>query len=446
MNFKQIDKIREDFPALAQSRHGLPPIYFDNACTTLVPRQVLQSILDYYEGFPGCGGGRSRHWFSHEVANRIEGNEEAGVTGSREIIQRFINARSKKEIVFTLNTSYAINMVALGLRFNEGDVVLLSDREHNSNLLPWLRLEKMGKIRVDSVPTPEDESFDLEALEARLSTGRVRLVSMAYTSNLTGATLPARDIINLAHHYGAQVLLDAAQTIPHKKIDVQELDVDFLAFSIHKMCGPRGTGILYGKESLLGNKYHEIEEAENVILPAILGGGTVGDSLDHDYYLLDPPDRFETGIQNYPGQIAAGAALQYLEEIGIDNISNHISRLNSYLTAQLTRLYGNCGWFRILGPTDPLKRSGILTFEVKRPNAVGIADELDSRCNIMIRDGVYCVHSYFNRIYGQGWSQPRLPHEHRMTYRISLYFYNTLQECDTFLETLDEIFKERSYI
>ena len=446
MEDEQIKVLRDDFPALTRLRNGMPPVYFDNACTTLAPRQVSDSIREYYEKYPGCGGGRSRHWFSREVSERIEGDPERELSGSREILRQFINARTTREIVFTLNTSHAINIVALGMQFRSGDMVLLTDREHNSNLLPWLRLEKQGKITVDSVAAKADETFDLDLLESKLRKHHVRLVSMGYTSNLTGATLPAREIVKLSHRYGALVLLDAAQTIPHQTVDVQDLDVDFLAFSVHKMCGPRGLGVLYGKEALLGKEYHESDEAENVILPAMLGGGTVGDSLDHDYYLLDPPERFEIGLQNYPAQIAAGVAASYLLAIGRENIREHLARLNRYLTERLLKRYGDTGWFRILGPSDPAERSGILTFEIRRPNAVGMAEELDEAANIMIRDGVYCVHSYFNRIYGQGWTRPHLPSEHRMTYRVSLYLYNTIQECELFLGTLGDILKERSYI
>jgi len=446
MNQYKLHITRQDFPALEQRRNGTAPVYFDNACTTLVPRQVITSLHEYYERYPGCGGGRSRHWFSHEVVSRIEGDEDTGAAGSRDTIRRFINARSRREIIFTLNTSHAINMVALGFPFNEGDVVILSDREHNSNLLPWLRLEKQGRITVDSIPTQLDDTFDFDVFEEKLRRPNVRLVSMAFTSNLTGATLPAREIIAVAHRYGARVLLDAAQTVPHQSVNVQDLDVDFMAFSLHKMCGPKGIGVLYGKEELLGNQYHEKDEAQDVIVPAILGGGTVGDSLDHDYYLLDPPDRFETGIQNYPAQIAAGTAINYLEGVGMGIIRDHLAALNRHITKELLKQYGDTGWFRILGPADPVKRSGIITFEITRPNAMGIAEELDARANIMVRDGDYCVHTYFNRVYGHGWSRPHLPSEHRMTYRISLYLYNTIEECDLFLETLHDILTERSYI
>jgi cysteine desulfurase / selenocysteine lyase len=443
---KWLTAIRKDFPALQNRRNGKPPIYLDSACTTLVPQSVIQTINDYYTGFPGCGGARSRHWFAEEVNNCIEGNHEKGIKGSRAIIKEFINARSEKEIIFTQNTSHAINIVALGFKFQPGDTVLLTDKEHNSNLLPWLRLQKKGLIKVEHIPAHEDETINLGILEEKLKKNRVALVSMAYTSNLTGYTIPADAIIKLAHSHGAKVLLDAAQTASHHKIDVQKLDIDFLAFSIHKMCGPRGVGVLYGKQEFLGQALHEEDDPADVVEPCMLGGGTVGDTTYDTYSLLEPPERFEVGIQNYPGQIAAGTALQYLQEIGMEKINNQMNNLNQYLTEQLLKKYGDTGWFSILGPTNANKRGGILTFEVRRPNAVGIAEELSERNNIMIRDGVFCVHSYLNYKFGQGWMRPRLPSEHRMTYRVSLYFYNTIEECNIFLDTLHAIFEERSYI
>ena len=437
---------RKDFPSLANLHDGKAPVYFDNACNTLVPEPVIRALTEYYRDFPACGAGRSRHRFAQEVTDRIDGNADRGMTGSRRIIKDFINARSEKEIVFTLNTSSGINIVALGLRFKPGDVVLLTDKEHNSNLIPWLRLQKLGILKTDHVEQDADGALDLEAFENKLKGGRVRLVSMAYTSNLTGYTIPAKEVVALAHRYGALVLLDGAQTVPHQAIDVQDLDVDFLPFSIHKMCGPRGVGVLYGKAELLGNQEHEEDEADDVVLPALLGGETINDATYDDYSLLPPPQRFEVGLQDYPGQIAAGVAVDYLKNIGMDRIGAQEQRLNTLLSAQLIERYGDRGWFKILGPANPNERGGILTFEVKRPNAVGIADELNERANIMIRDGLFCVHSFLNNQFGKGWTRPRLPSEQRMTYRVSLYFYNTAEECRIFLDTLHEIFKERCYV
>ena len=440
------ESTREDFPALMGRKNGRPPVYLDNACTTLVPRQVIQAITKYYSEFPACGGGRSRYWFAEEVNDRIEGNPAKGIKGSRPVIKDFIKARSVKEIIFTQNTSHSINMVALGLKFRPDEVVLLTDKEHNSNLLPWLRLQKLGLVKVEQVTPGTDESFDLEVFENRLKRGRVGLVSMAYTTNATGYTIPAKEIIRIAHNHGIRVLLDAAQTAPHKTIDVQDLDVDFLAFSIHKMCGPRGVGVLYGKRELLGQEQHEEAESFNEISPAVLGGGTVSDTTYDSYDLLLPPERFEVGVQDYAGQIGAGVAVEYLQQVGMDVIGAQVERLNKYLTGQLLARYGDTGWFKIIGPQEAGRRGGILTFEVKRPNAVGIAEDLNEKNNVMIRDGVFCVHSYFNQQFGRGWLSPRLPLDQRMVYRVSLYFYNTIEECQVFLDTLHSIFLERSYL
>jgi cysteine desulfurase/selenocysteine lyase len=444
--YRNMKPTRNDFPALEQSRNGKPPVYLDNACTSMVPKQVIDAMDEYYKGFPACGGWRSRHWFSAEVNDRIEGNPERGITGSRQVIKELINAGSEKEIIFTLNTSHAINTVALGYKFQPEDIVLLTDKEHNSNLIPWLRLQNKGLVKVDHVEPNEDDTFNFDEYRRKLKTGRIKLVSMAYTSNITGYTIPAPEIVKLAHEFGARVLLDAAQTVPHRAVDVQELDTDFMAFSLHKMCGPRGVGILYAKKDLLGSGRNEDTGTCDIIEPTMLGGGTIRDSSYQSYELLEPPERFEMGLQNYSGQIAAAAAVKYVQDVGLDNIAEHESRLNSYLTAQLLEKYGDSGWFSILGPRDAELRGGILSFDVKRPNALGIADELNTRNNVMIRDSVFCVHSYLNKLFGQGWTQPRMATEHRMTYRVSLYFYNTIEECRIFLDTLHEIFKERSYI
>jgi cysteine desulfurase/selenocysteine lyase len=441
-----VEAIRKDFPALNNLRNGKPPVYFDNACTTLVPRSVIDAMTEYYTNFPACGGGRSRHGFAKEVTGRIEGDVRNGITGSRQWIRTFINARSEKEILFTLNASHAINMVALGFRFKQGDRVLISDKEHNSNLVPWLRLEKLGRIKLSVLPSKADGSFDLDALEDRLKKSRVRLVGMGFTSNLTGYTLPAKEIVRLSHQYGACVLLDGAQTVPHKAVDVQDLDVDFLAFSLHKMCGPKGVGVLYGKQALLETRPSNAESMENGMDPVFLGGGTVHDSTYESYALLGPPDAFEVGVQNYAGLIGAGQAVQYLAHMGLDRIQAHEIHLNRFLTQTLLDDYGDTGWFKILGPDDPSERGGILTFEVRRPNAVGLTEELDAANNIMIRDGLFCVHSYLNHLYGQGWTKPKPPSEHKMVYRVSLYVYNTLEECRVFSDTLKEIFSNRGYL
>ncbi len=196
----------------------------------------------------------------------------------------------------------------------------------------------------------------------------------------------------------------------------------------------------------MGSGAGEWDAGDGVIEPTILGGGTVDDSSQDSYRLLDGPERFEAGIPNYSGQIGAGAAVEYLTRVGLDRIRTHEEHLNIQLTRALLERYGNGDWLNIIGPEDARLRGGILTFEVRRPNAVGIAAELDARSNIMIRDGVFCVHSFFNTRFGQDWIHPRSHRDHRMVYRVSFYLYNTLKDCEVFLETLDTIFRERSYV
>lgn len=447
MNNKDfVDNIRSDFPALKRHMNGKPPIYLDSACTTLVPQQVLTALNQYYADYPACGGRRSNHWFAGEVTQLIDGNVEAGIVGARREIAEFINARSEQEIIFTLNTTYAINTVALGFNFKPGDVVLLTGREHNSNLVPWLRLQKTGLIKVAHTAADSGDSFDIEAYERCFKTNRVRLVSMAYTSNVTGVTLPVKEIISIAHRYGARVLLDGAQTVPHQTVDVRALDVDFLAFSIHKMCGPRGVGVLYAKSELIGTEAGNWIAGNDLVEPVIVGGGTVKNATYESYHLKKGSEAFEAGIQNYAGIIASGEAVKYLQQVGMDYITDHEKLLNSYLTGKLLSRYGDTGWFTILGPEEANQRGGILTFVVQRPNTIGIAKELNAKNNIMIRDGAFCVHSYFNEQFGANWTHPKSHREHRMMYRVSLYLYNTFSECDLFLDTLHEIFVERSYI
>jgi cysteine desulfurase / selenocysteine lyase len=199
------------------------------------------------------------------------------------------------------------------------------------------------------------------------------------------------------HHIEAELVDQAASCA---------LDLDFLAFSLHKMCGQRGVGVLYGKRELLGRGVEEREAGDDVIEPTILGGGTVDDTTYDSYRLLEAPERFEAGIPNYPGLIASGTAIEYLRQIGMERITAHEERLNSYLTKTLLAHYGDLGWFNILGPQEARQRGGILTFEVRRPNAVGIASELNAKNNIIVRDGVFCVHSYFNGQFGPNWTHP----------------------------------------
>ncbi len=231
-----ISKFRDDFASLRRERNGKPPVYLDNGCMTLKPRQVIESINEYFERYPACSGyGRSNHWFSQEVK---EATEKA-----REKVAGFINSLPE-EIVWTKNTTEGINLVASAFPFKKGDIVITSDREHNSNLVPWIKLSRVKGIVHKTVPSTPEGTFDLEAFEDMLSPD-VKLVSMVHVSNLDGYTLPVEEIIKISHDYSARVLLDGAQSVPHRKVDIKSLEVDFLAFSVHKMLGP-SIGVLYG--------------------------------------------------------------------------------------------------------------------------------------------------------------------------------------------------------
>ncbi len=417
-----IENKRNEFPALFEKRNGKYPIYFDNACMTLKPKPVIDAILEYYMKFPACGGeGRSAHWFSHEINKRIE--------KSRETIAKFIGAKSEKEIVFIRNTTEGINIVANGYPWKKGDKVLTTTKEHNSNLYPWKDLEKKGLIEYYYLPFKGDYTFDLEGFEKTLKEKGITFVSMGITSNLDGYTIPFREITKIAHKYGAKVMFDGAQYIPHNEIDVTKDDIDFLSFSIHKMCGPSGIGVLYGKYDLLKE-----------IAPFIKGGGMISDTfLDKDPIYLDPPHRFEAGLQDYAGMIGAGKAAEYLMEIGLKNIAHYEEGLNTYLDEKLKALPTYGEEFSIIGPSSPEKRSGITTLIFNRSGMVylddgspkiGIASLLDAWENIMVRSGEFCVNAWFNFY--------KISRE-REKVRASLYFYNTKEEVDIFVSSIQKI-------
>ncbi|MBA7594043.1 Cysteine desulfurase SufS [subsurface metagenome] len=430
----ELKDYRNLFPSLNQERGGLPPIYFDNACMTLKPQPVIDAILDYYNRYPACGE-RSTHWFAAQV--------DKGVEESRKAIRQLIGASSVKEIVFTKNTTEAINLVAQSLRWNPDDVVLTTDKEHNSNLCPWQELAERSTIsRHRAIPSDEQNRFSLEAFRRVLDEeqGKVRMVSLCHSSNLDGTAIPdatIKEVVKLtkAHNPDALVFLDAAQSVPHKRVNVQELGVDFIAFSIHKMCGPTGVGVLYGRKEILND--------EEVIQPFLVGGGTVEDThlFGHPRYFRSPY-KFEAGLQNYAGIVGAGAAARFLAEVGSERIAEHERVLNRALTAKLSEFPE----IRILGPSDPGERSGICTFYLLKPatrfsdSEPDIDEKLDGRANIMIRKGTFCVHSWYHA------HEPQFdsiwPGFRPTLFRASFYLYNTLEEVELFASTMSQILDE----
>jgi len=394
-----LNKIRADFPALKRIIRGKPVVYLDSACMSLKPVQVLEAMSRYYTEHPGCGG-RSAHKFSTETSEAYH--------KARATIAHYLGAGKLEEIVFTRNTTEGINLVANCLDWKPGDVVITSDREHNSNLLPWLMLAKKRGIKHVVVESNPDGTFSMPNLKAALGQ-KAKLVSMVHSSNLDGYTLPAEQITKAAHDAGALVMLDAAQSAPHKPIDVRKLGVDFLAISGHKMLGPTGTGALYGKFGLL-------EKLE----PFMVGGDTVSNTTYDSYTMLPPPEKFEAGLQNYAGAMGFGAAAEYLDKIGRQNIEKHELALNKLTTELIADVPG----LHILGPQDPALRGGVISFTVDKINPHDIALMLDQAANIMIRSGMHCVHSWFNA------------HGIAGSARASLYLYNTEEEVRLFAEQL----------
>ncbi|NMB91072.1 MAG: cysteine desulfurase [Chloroflexi bacterium] len=399
-----LKKARQDFPTLQADARQKQIIYFDNACQTLRPRVVIDAIQQYYLSEPACAG-RSMHHMAAEVTR--------GVDQARTAVAKFLGAARKEEIVFTRNTTEGINLVAHALGLHSGDVVLVSDKEHNSNLIPWQTVARKSGATLRVVPSRADNSFDLEAFEQALEPG-VRLVSLGYTSNLDGLTIPAAEVIHRAHRAGALVLLDAAQAAPHRKISVSGLDVDFLALSGHKLLGPSGTGVLYGKYKLL-------ESLDTFMV----GGETVATSTYETCQFLPPPEKFEAGLQDYAGIMGLGAAVKYLQGIGFDAIQKQEQLLNECITTGIQDLPG----LHLIGPADPHLRGGVVSFYMDGIDAHRIALMLDQMAGIAVRSGQHCVHSWFNA------------HQLQGAVRASLYFYNTQAEAETFIDNLRKIRK-----
>lgn len=388
-----IERIRKDFPLVDEY------IYFDNACLTLKPYQVIEAVKEYYHRFPVCAG-RSSHTLSNELNRRI--------SSARDSIASLINAKGPGEVVFTKNATESINMVARGWDFRRGDMILSTDREHNSNLAPWLMLKHERGTEHHRVPSFPDGTFDIEAFEDMMGP-HVKMVSMVHTSNLDGVTTPAREIARIAHDHDALFLLDAAQSVPHRSVDVKELEVDFMVFSVHKMLGPTGVGILYGREELM-----------NELKPMVVGGGSIRNISYDDITLQPSPARFEGGLQNYASLCGVKAAVDYLLDIGMERIERHEVELNRLATRRLKDVV------TILGPEDPELRSGIFNFNVDRLGCHEISLLLEEN-RILTRGGMQCVHSWYNKSGMDGGT------------RVSFYLYNTIEEVKVMVDSLVDL-------
>lgn len=390
-----IQRIRGDFPLYSSPDRDL--VYLDSACQSMRPRQVIDAMDEYYEEYPACAG-RSVHRLATKLSIKLE--------EAREKIASFIGCPDSSCIIFTKNTTESINMVAKGLPLPVGGKVLTTDMEHNSNHVPWLRLQEVGRIRHRIVPTLSLGMFDMEAYTREL-TPDVAMVSMVHVNNVTGTCLPAEEVIEMAHDRGALVMLDGAQSAPHRSIDVEKMDVDLFAFSAHKMLGPSGVGVLYAKKEVL-------ERLE----PLIVGGGSVVSTTYDHMDFLPAPEKFEGGLLNYSGILGAAAAIDYLRALGMDEVAAHDERLNTLATEGLQGIKEAT----ILGPIEPGLRDGVLSFNLQGLTSHDVAMIVDEMAKVLIRSGMHCMHPYFKSRGIDGCA------------RASFYIYNTVDECMRFVE------------
>jgi len=395
---------RPDFPILGQTvRDGVPLVYLDNAASSQRPTQVIQAIVETYERHY-ANVHRGIHWLADHATDLYE--------NAREAVRRFINAPAREEIIFTSGTTAGINLVARSwgdASVHTGDEILLTEMEHHSNLVPWFQMAERTGAKVRHVPVTDDGRLDLEAFD-RLLSRRTRLVAVTALSNVLGTINPVAEIIRRAHDAGALVLVDGAQSVPHRATDVAALDADFLAFSGHKMLGPSGIGVLYGKRDLL--------EA----MPPFLGGGSMIRRVTLEgFEPADVPARFEAGTPAIVPAIGLGAAIEYLERVGLDAIGDH----ERTLTRRAHEVLASVGGVRVLGP-GPDETGGIVSFVMDRIHPHDVAQLLD-RHGVAIRAGHHCAMPLHRRF--------RIA----ATSRASFYFYNTLEEIDCFAEALEQV-------
>jgi cysteine desulfurase/selenocysteine lyase len=397
-----VERVREDFPALRQHVNGKPLIYLDNAATTQKPRSVVEAIRRFYE--QDCS---NVHRGVHTLSQRAtEAYERA-----REIVRRFLNARSEEEIIFVRGTTEAINLVAHSFgrwRVRAGDEILISAMEHHSNIVPWQILCEMTGARLRVAPITEDGELLVEDVE-RLLTERTRLVAMTHLSNALGTITPAREIIRLAHERGVPVLLDGAQAVAHLKVDVQELECDFYAFSGHKLYGPTGIGVLYGKAEWLD------------AMPPYQGGGDMISSVTFEKTTYNRlPYKFEAGTPHIAGAIGLGAAIEYVTTLGVEAIAAHERDLLTYATEAVSSIPG----LRVIGTAR--QKASILSFTLDGVHPHDIGTILDHE-GIAIRAGHHCAQPVMER-----FGVPA-------TARVSFALYNTREEVDALVAALQKV-------
>ena len=400
MTYKALDiqKIRSDFPILQREVNGQPLVYFDNAATSQTPQQVIDVIVDYYSQY-NANIHRGVHSLSQEATDAYE--------QARQKVQQHFNAAKLHEIILTSGTTHSINIIASGYAqiLKAGDELVVSAMEHHSNIVPWQMLcEKKGAV-LKVIPMTQQGTLDMEAFESLLN-AHTKLVFVNHVSNALGTVNPIEEIISKAHAVGAKVLIDGAQAAPHIKADVQALDLDYYVTSAHKLCGPTGVGMLYGKEELLH------------LLPPYQGGGEmIAEVTFEKTTYADLPHKFEAGTPNIAGGIAFGAALDYMNSLGFDAIAAYEQELLGYGTAQLKAIEG----VQIYG--EAKDKTAVISFNVKGIHPYDIGSILD-KMGIAVRTGHHCAQPIMDYYQIPG------------TVRASFSFYNTKEEIDQMILAL----------
>ena len=393
-----VEKIRKDFPILAREVNGKPLVYFDNAATSQTPTTVIESIVDYYSNY-NANIHRGVHTLSQEATNAFE--------ESRQKIQKHFNAKESYEIILTSGTTHGINLVASGFSsiLEKGDEIIVSALEHHSNIVPWQMLcEKTGAL-LKVIPMTLKGELDMKAYDELLSSN-TKLVFVNHVSNALGTINPIKEIIDKAHKYGAAVLIDGAQATPHLKPDVQELDCEFYTCSAHKICGPTGVGMIYGKEEWL----HK--------LPPYQGGGEMISEVTFEKTTYaDLPHKFEAGTPNIAGVIAFGVALDYMNQIGFEQIESYEQELLKYATKKLLEIDN----IVIYGTSE--KKAAVISFNFEGIHPYDIGSIID-KLGIAVRTGHHCAQPIMDYYKIPG------------TIRASFAFYNTKEEIDLFIEAL----------
>jgi Selenocysteine lyase len=393
-----ISEACNDFPTIRKGKG----VYLDSACQSLRPDQVIKAMVEYYEDFPSCGG-RSVHGMSSKVSLMID--------ETREKLAAFFGTDDPDCYIFTKNCTEGINTVARGLSFSKNDVVVTTDTEHNSNHVPWLVLSDAVGIKRRFSVSHDDGSFDIENFKECMSKD-VKLVSVLHASNVTGCVVPVKEVTEIAHDAGAEILVDGSQAAPHMKIDLNDLDVDYYSISIHKMLGPSGMGVLYGKRECLEK-----------MRPLCVGGGTIGLATYEKAESAPIPEKFEAGLQNYSGIAGTMAAIDYLDRLGMEKISANDDMLMRTIFGETEDIRG----LTVVGPEDPDKRCGIFSFNINGMASHDIAMMLDKIDNIMIRSGMHCAHPFFGAKGIEGSA------------RASVYLYNSKEDIKRFSLALRKI-------